>query len=156
MNFDSYTDAQLVELQNKIDEELARNAAAKRQQALDEVLATLRAHNVTAAELKGLAKQLKSKPKKSPPPKYAHPEDATKTWTGRGREPVWLQQDKELTGRPTEFYLIKAPESQTSSAANEDAAEESSSEPTNSPNSYSNNLEEEKRSGGVLSKVFGK
>jgi DNA-binding protein H-NS len=31
-----------------------------------------------------------AKPSSSAPPKYRHPEDATKTWTGRGKRPGWL------------------------------------------------------------------
>ncbi len=29
--------------------------------------------------------------RKSGVPRYAHPEDATKTWTGQGRAPAWFQ-----------------------------------------------------------------
>ncbi|SFR08182.1 H-NS family nucleoid-associated regulatory protein [Poseidonocella sedimentorum] len=32
----------------------------------------------------------KSGGKDKNPPKYRHPEDPTKTWTGRGRKPAWV------------------------------------------------------------------
>jgi len=35
----------------------------------------------------GLAKKKKAKPE----PKYRHPSDPAKTWSGRGKKPLWLQ-----------------------------------------------------------------
>jgi DNA-binding protein H-NS len=38
--------------------------------------------------------------------KYANPEDATQTWTGRGRKPKWLSAKLAAGGR-IEKFLIK-------------------------------------------------
>lgn len=39
-------------------------------------------------------------------PKYQHPKDATRTWTGRGRQPLWLAGEIK-NGKKLESFLIK-------------------------------------------------
>jgi DNA-binding protein H-NS len=39
-------------------------------------------------------------------PKYRHPKDAELTWTGRGRQPLWLV-DEIKKGKKLESFLIK-------------------------------------------------
>jgi len=61
-------------------------------------------HDAVKAELKALAKSKgvefeelfgsgakPVKEKKTVPPKYRNPADATQTWTGRGRKPGWIE-----------------------------------------------------------------
>lgn len=38
-------------------------------------------------------------------PKYAHPDDASKTWTGRGRQPFWVR-DALAEGKTLEDLAI--------------------------------------------------
>lgn len=40
------------------------------------------------------------------PPKYRNPEDATMTWTGRGRKPLWVQKALD-DGKTLEELAIK-------------------------------------------------
>ncbi|KKM03651.1 hypothetical protein LCGC14_1772300 [marine sediment metagenome] len=39
------------------------------------------------------------------PPKYRHPDDLTKTWTGRGRQPEWIKAGL-AEGRQLSDFLI--------------------------------------------------
>jgi DNA-binding protein H-NS len=39
-------------------------------------------------------------------PKYQHPQDASLTWTGRGRQPRWLVAELKA-GKKLESFLIK-------------------------------------------------
>ncbi len=38
-------------------------------------------------------------------PKYRHPQDATRTWTGRGRQPLWLVEELKK-GKKLESFAI--------------------------------------------------
>ncbi len=74
---------------------------------ISEIVALAKKHNVTIAELTaalGKAKSIrKAKTSRAPAkkstnkrnakvaPKYRNPQDATKTWTGRGSAPLWVQ-----------------------------------------------------------------
>ncbi len=42
------------------------------------------------------------------PPKFRHPEDPSKTWTGRGRKPVWIRQWEEEGGDIEELRIPDA------------------------------------------------
>ena len=60
-------------------------------------------HGFTLAELTSGAKGRKaSGPSKA---KYRNPEDATKTWSGRGRKPQWIK-DAEADGIDVESFAI--------------------------------------------------
>ena len=39
------------------------------------------------------------------PPKFRHPEDPSKTWSGRGRKPQWLR-DLEAQGHSADEYKV--------------------------------------------------
>jgi DNA-binding protein H-NS len=68
-----------------------------------------------AAELEARARELgysldellnaKGKKKASAPPKFAHPEDPSQTWTGRGRQPQWFR-DALASGKTEEDLAI--------------------------------------------------
>ncbi|UWR14517.1 H-NS histone family protein [Sulfitobacter sp. M368] len=50
--------------------------------------------NELSSEIKGASKPRKAKakaPAKKGKPQYANPEDATQTWTGKGRQPNWYR-----------------------------------------------------------------
>ena len=68
-----------------------------------------------AAELEARARELgysldellnvKGKKKASTPPKFAHPENPSLTWTGRGRQPQWFR-DALASGKTEEDLAI--------------------------------------------------
>jgi len=92
---DDLSAAQLEELQQHITErmdQLHKDTVARlREQfqkdaeaagvSLDEVLGR-----------KGTRKRRQSRPRSPEAPKYIHPEDASKTWNGRGRRPRWVEE----------------------------------------------------------------
>ena len=70
------------------------------------------------AELKALAKSKgfefdelfgsgakPAKEKKTVPPKYRNPADATQTWTGRGRKPGWVVEALNSGGNLDDFLI---------------------------------------------------
>jgi len=70
------------------------------------------------AELKALAKSKgfefeelfgngskPAKEKKTVPPKYRNPADATQTWTGRGRKPGWVVEELTTGGNLDDFLI---------------------------------------------------
>ena len=46
-----------------------------------------------------------SKARAKVPPKYAHPDDPEKTWTGRGRNPLWVNELLD-SGKSVDDLLI--------------------------------------------------
>ena len=73
-----------------------------------EMRAALAAAEKAAAEfgfsLSELTSQRTGKAAKSPP-KYAHPENPCKTWTGKGRPPNWVREHVQA-GKPIEDLAI--------------------------------------------------
>jgi len=78
---------------------------------ISEIVALVMKHNVTIAELTAALDKSKATRKTKTPraatkkstdkrsvkvaPKYRNPQDATKTWTGRGKAPLWAQALKD-------------------------------------------------------------
>lgn len=79
---------ELRELRTKVDRSIADFEDRKRRAALAAVEDAAREHGYSLTELTG-AKIGRRGGKIAP--KYANPEDATQTWTGRGRRPHWVQ-----------------------------------------------------------------
>lgn len=77
--------AQRAELDKKIETE----RAAARATALATVRELCAEHGITAADLAPSASKSKP-PRASVPAKYRNPETGD-TWTGRGKEPVWIR-----------------------------------------------------------------
>jgi len=95
---------ELKRLRTKVDSEIAKREnqgkrsllkriqemAAKEGLTLADVIGPIPGSEVSTAR-KAPAKE-KAKPKKASAPvvaKYANPDDATQTWSGRGRKPAW-------------------------------------------------------------------
>lgn len=51
-----------------------------------DAIAAAKSRNKTASKRKA------SKPRGKVPPKYRNPSDETHTWTGRGRQPIWVKE----------------------------------------------------------------
>ncbi len=66
----------------KLARDAAAKAAAKHGFSLDDI---------TTAPARKPRKVAKG-PKTKAAPKYANPADATQTWTGKGRQPVWFKE----------------------------------------------------------------
>ena len=69
-----------------------------------EMRAALAAAEKAAAEFGFSLSELTAKRAKAPP-KYAHPENPGKTWTGKGRQPNWVREHLR-SGKPLEDLAI--------------------------------------------------
>lgn len=76
----------------------------KRNDALAAVAAAAKEHGYDLGDLLGDDKSAKGK-KQPLPPKYKHPKDASKTWSGRGRQPDWVKESL-AGGKSLEDLLI--------------------------------------------------
>ena len=75
----------------------------RRTELKSEIVSKLKSEGFTAIEVLGA----KVKPKSQTlPPKYIDPNDATLTWSGKGRMPGWLQ-DKIHAGTTLDAFLLK-------------------------------------------------
>ncbi|MDH2327252.1 H-NS histone family protein [Cereibacter sp. SYSU M97828] len=82
----------LIQLQGDLDRALKDSLAVARKAAKEELEARATELGFSAADLFGIGTGSKQKDvKKTSEPKYAHPENMNKTWTGRGRQPDWVK-----------------------------------------------------------------
>lgn len=82
--------AELRELQQLIPQEMKRREVEEKAKALNEVKALAKARGFSLEELIG--KEGKApKGKGSVKVKYRHPENSELQWTGRGRQPKWVE-----------------------------------------------------------------
>ena len=73
----------------------ARVAFAKKQEVAAQVRKLAHEHGLDISDLMATDKVQKTKAKKSRgkvAPKYKNPANSTQTWTGRGRQPVWVAE----------------------------------------------------------------
>ncbi|KPQ15970.1 MAG: DNA-binding protein H-NS [Rhodobacteraceae bacterium HLUCCO18] len=73
----------------------------QRKEALAAAEAAVSKYGYSLAELTGTSRK---KPK-SAPPKYAHPENPSLIWSGRGRQPAWFKEAIE-NGKSEQDLLI--------------------------------------------------
>lgn len=86
INFDKFSMKELRDLQGKLERAISSYEYQRRREALAAIQSTAREFGFNLEELTG------NKPNKvgTVKPKYAHPDDPTMTWTGRGRKPRWV------------------------------------------------------------------
>jgi len=78
---------ELKQLQKSVETAIANFKDRERRAALAEVEAFAREKGLAPGDLADL---LTRRTRKPAAPKYANPEDASQTWTGRGRRPRWV------------------------------------------------------------------
>lgn len=90
----------------KVKKELSKVAAGAGM-SLDELLSKLKPEAAPKAPRGPRKAAAKVKSKGKVAPKYRNPDDATQTWTGRGRQPVWVAK-AIADGKTLESLLIAA------------------------------------------------
>lgn len=85
---------ELKQLRKDVDAAIDSFNDRQREKAYAELEAMAREKGFTLVELAGVAK----KRKRTSPPRFAHPDDGSLTWTGRGRRPRWYTE-LESAGR---------------------------------------------------------
>ncbi|MFD2173050.1 trans-acting regulatory protein HvrA [Rhodobacter lacus] len=88
MDIDDLSLTELKALRAKVDRAIVTFEERKKKEALAEIEETARKMGYTLAELTALTEK---KPRKTVAPKYANPDNADETWTGRGRKPKWVE-----------------------------------------------------------------
>lgn len=92
----------LRQLQKDVAKAISGFEARKRREALDAAEAAAKQHGFSLSSLTGTGGKT-AKP--ALPPKYAHPENPSVTWSGRGRQPGWIKE-AVAAGQSLEAYLI--------------------------------------------------
>lgn len=102
INLNKMSLEELKQLQKDVTKAIDDFKERKRNEAIAAAEAAVKELGFSLKELTG-APVKKSKTKN--PPKYAHPENPAKTWTGRGRKPEWIK-DAEAEGKSLEEFAI--------------------------------------------------
>lgn len=111
---------ELRRLQSKIDAEIRRRSDITRRELLKKIQKMAAEEGLSLSDIIPAAtndspaatnkarRSAKGSGKKTGkvPPKYRHPDDASLTWTGRGRKPLWVE-NWIAAGNPLEALLIQ-------------------------------------------------
>ncbi|WP_225548044.1 H-NS histone family protein [Chromobacterium violaceum] len=89
MDYQSLSFTELQDLLVQIQAEINQREKAEKAEAKSKILELAKAHGLS---LDDLFKQAEGKAKKPVEAKYRHPADASLTWSGRGRKPLWVQE----------------------------------------------------------------
>ncbi len=103
VNLDKFSVAELKELQRDVAQALIEREAEEKAAVKAEMMALAAKHGFSLDELVGKAKGRKGG---VVAPKYRNPDNASETWTGRGRQPKWLAPLVKK-GAKLEKFLIK-------------------------------------------------
>lgn len=104
MNLEKMSVRELEQLKASAERTIAERRKTDRKAALQAAKDAAAKYGFTLSELIGLTK-LGTKAKSVSPPKYAHPENPSLTWTGRGRQPDWIK-DGLAAGKSLSDFLI--------------------------------------------------
>jgi DNA-binding protein H-NS len=105
INFDQYSLEDLKQIQKDLETVIKDKAKEAKKSALQQIHNIANEHGLDLDEvLDGLKNPSKKKGKVAA--KYRNPENASETWTGRGRKPKWVEQQLTL-GRTLESLEIQ-------------------------------------------------
>lgn len=96
MNLSKYSTEELNQLKRDIDKELKARRKEDAKKAQKELKTVAEKYGFNLNELVG--GQVTRTTKGKGPARYRHPDDPDKTWSGRGRKPVWIKE-WEAAGR---------------------------------------------------------
>lgn len=102
IDLDAMSRDELLKLREDVDKALKTLDTRRRAEARKAAESTAREMGFTLEELvasKGASAKQKS------PPKYRNPDDPTKTWTGRGRQPAWIKEGL-AAGKSLDDFMI--------------------------------------------------
>lgn len=90
MNLSKYSSQELRQLKIEIDKEMKKRRKDEVRQAQRELRTVAERYGFSLSELLSSAGAAAGASKGVA--KYRHPEDASKTWSGRGRKPAWIKE----------------------------------------------------------------
>lgn len=91
MKLDEMTREELLDLRAQIDIQIEKQEAQRKSDALKAIEEAAEKYGFSLDELAAVTGKRKGGLMKGVP-KYAHPDDKTKTWTGKGRKPKWFDE----------------------------------------------------------------
>ncbi len=91
-------------LKTRVDRAIASFDARRRKEALAAAERAARELGFNLSDLTGTGRGRRGASGAERPPKYINPQDATQTWSGRGRRPGWVVEHLEA-GRNLEDLL---------------------------------------------------
>ena len=103
MDLSNYTTEQLNQLKKDIDKEVQSRRKEDSKKAQQEMKQVAERYGFTLNDL--VPGQQPAKTRAKGKAQFQHPTDASKTWTGRGRKPVWIK-DWEAEGRSLDELRI--------------------------------------------------
>lgn len=88
---------ELEKLKADVEKALERVSKRELKAARDEAAKIVAKHGFSLADITGAAAPERKprgtgKPKTKAPARFANPADASQTWTGKGRQPVWYKE----------------------------------------------------------------
>ena len=92
IDLDSLSLDELKALQKDVNKAVENYDAKRKREAQAEVEARARELGFTLAELVDGTGKAGKKGKAPQPARYRHPENASLTWSGRGRQPGWIKE----------------------------------------------------------------
>lgn len=96
VDLDSMSKDELEKLRRDAERKLKDFDQRRRDEARAAAERAAKEHGFTLEELLGVAK---SRSRSKSVPRYRHPENASTTWTGRGRKPGWVLSHLEQGGK---------------------------------------------------------
>ena len=102
LDLDSMSKEELEKLRKDADRKLKDFDQRRRDEARSAAERAAREHGFTLEELLGVAK---SRGRSKSVPRYRHPENASITWTGRGRKPAWMVSHLEQGGKVEDLAI---------------------------------------------------
>jgi DNA-binding protein H-NS len=106
-NLSDYTLSELKGLQKDVEKAIKDRQQQDVQKAREQILAIARDAGVSVESL--LAPNIKKSNQgngKKVNPQYQNPQDASQTWTGRGRQPKWISEGL-ASGKALDHFRIK-------------------------------------------------
>lgn len=91
MNLENMSRDELIDLRAQVDIQLEKKEAQRKSDALKAAEKAAEEYGFSLEELAGVTARKRGSLMKGVP-KYAHPDDKTKTWTGKGRKPKWFDE----------------------------------------------------------------
>ncbi|SDZ42752.1 DNA-binding protein H-NS [Jannaschia faecimaris] len=101
MNLDKMNKAELLELQKKVGAAVKNYDDRIRAEAQNKLEAMAKEMGFSLADFTGGKKGKAT----SAAPKYVHPENPGKTWSGRGRQPQWFKDAIDSGKKPEDLAI---------------------------------------------------
>lgn len=104
MDLSKYNSGELRQLKKDIDKELNSRRKQEAKQAQQELKEVAEKYGFNLSELVP-GQTAKTTPRAKGQVRFRHPDDSSKTWSGRGRKPVWVKE-WEAAGRSLESIRV--------------------------------------------------